>query len=487
VSLTLTTDDPDGAGICLAASDLTIITIVPQPTVVVDPDFSICEGDIANINAILGGSASVVTWTTSGDGVFDNVNNLIAQYTPGTSDITTGSVSLTATTDDPDGAGSCVAASSSLVITIEAAPTVSAGVDQGVCANDLVALSGTLGGSAIAATWSSSGDGSFDNINSLNANYTLGTSDIAASTVDLTLTTTATAVCAPISDLVTISITQPILVVDQNATQNVGETSIIDPTLGGSFNTGDVLTTTIITAPTKGSVLINADGTISYTSNEGNGGVDSFEFQVCNQCGLCSTAIATINLTNEPPVINIPPANGMPGGVVAVDVLSGITDKNGNIDLSSLKVIVQPSSGAFASFDSDGNLSIDYTGIEFVGTDQLTIEVCDFDGLCTSYIITVEIAVPPVIVYNAVSPNGDGKHDYLELENVEFFPANTVVILNRWGDIVFEINGYDNSSNVFEGNSNRGGKGELPSGTYFYEIDLKNGSKLINGFFTLRK
>ncbi len=487
VTITITSDDPDGPGLCLPASDDLIITIGPQPTVSVDSDFTICEGDAANVNAVIGGSASTLTWTTSGDGTFDNSNNLTANYTPGTTDVSTGTVTLIATTDDPDGAGSCIAASSSLVVSIDATPTVDAGVDQAVCANELVTLSGTLGGSALSATWSSTGDGSFDDINSLTADYTLGTSDIATGTVTLTLTSVATAACISVSDPLTIAISQPIAVVDQSATQNVGETSIIDPTLGGSFNTGDVLTTTLLILPTKGSATINADGTISYTSNEGNGGTDSFEFEVCNQCGLCSAGLATINLTNEPPEVDIPPANGQPGGVVTVDVLSGITDKNGNIDLSSLKVIVQPTSGANAFFDTDGNLTVDYTGIDFVGTDQLTIEICDFDGLCTSEIITIEIAVPKVIVYNAVSPNGDGKHDYLELENVEFFPANTVVILNRWGDIVFEMDGYDNIANVFEGNSNRGGNGELPSGTYFYKIDLKDGSPVINGFFTLRK
>jgi gliding motility-associated-like protein len=487
VTLTITSDDPDGPGPCLLATDDIVITIGPQPTVNVDPDFTICEGDAPTINAVIGGSASTVTWSTSGDGAFDNSNSLTAIYTPGATDLGNSLVTLTATTDDPDGAGSCVAASSSLVLTIDAAPTVSAGIDQDVCANDMVVLSGTLGGSAIAATWSSSGDGSFDDINSLTANYTLGTSDIAAGTVTLTLTSVATAGCTPVSDPLIIMISQPITAIDQSATQNVGETSIIDPTVGGSFNTGDVLTTALITLPTKGTATINGDGTISYTSTEGNGGTDSFEFQICNQCGLCSTALATISLTNEPPVVDIPPASGQPGGVVSVDVLSGITDKNGNIDLSSLKVIVQPISGANASFDNDGNLYVDYNGIDFVGIDLLTIEVCDFDGLCTSYEIMIEITVPAVVVYNAVSPNGDGKHDFLELENVELFPANTVVILNRWGDIVFEIDGYDNSSNVFEGRSNRGGNGELPSGTYFYEIDLKNGDKLINGFFTLRK
>lgn len=93
----------------------------------------------------------------------------------------------------------------------------------------------------------------------------------------------------------------------------------------------------------------------------------------------------------------------------------------------------------------------------------------------------------PVNVYNAVSPNGDGKHDYLEIEFIDQYPNAEVLIMNRWGDIVYEAIGYNNQSVRFEGNSNKGGKGELPPGTYYYQINLGSASKLINGFFSLRR
>jgi hypothetical protein len=35
--------------------------------------------------------------------------------------------------------------------------------------------------------------------------------------------------------------------------------------------------------------------------------------------------------------------------------------------------------------------------------------------------------------------------------------------------------------------SNKGGNGELPPGTYFYQIDLNNGSPIVNGFINLRR
>ena len=41
---------------------------------------------------------------------------------------------------------------------------------------------------------------------------------------------------------------------------------------------------------------------------------------------------------------------------------------------------------------------------------------------------------------------------------------NHVAIFNRWGDVVFEVDDYNNDDHVFTG-TNKNGK-DLPSGTY---------------------
>ena len=61
------------------------------------------------------------------------------------------------------------------------------------------------------------------------------------------------------------------------------------------------------------------------------------------------------------------------------------------------------------------------------------------------------------------------------IENIEAFPNNRVQIYNRWGIIVFEAQGYDNSGTAFRGISN--GRvtlqenEELPTGVYYYIIN----------------
>ncbi len=82
----------------------------------------ICEGETIDLMGILGGSASSIQWTTNGDGNFDDAFALSSIYTPGMADIVAGSVVLTASTDDPDGAGPCQEAVSEVNLTIKPIP-----------------------------------------------------------------------------------------------------------------------------------------------------------------------------------------------------------------------------------------------------------------------------------------------------------------------------------------------------------------------------
>lgn len=82
-----------------------------------------------------------------------------------------------------------------------------------------------------------------------------------------------------------------------------------------------------------------------------------------------------------------------------------------------------------------------------------------------------------VVVYNAVTPNGDGAYDVLTIENIENFPDNSVRIYNRWGVLVFSTRSYNTQGNVFDGTSEGratvAGDNKLPTGTYFYVLEYQ--------------
>ncbi|MEN8927589.1 MAG: gliding motility-associated C-terminal domain-containing protein, partial [Flavobacteriales bacterium] len=94
-------------------------------------------------------------------------------------------------------------------------------------------------------------------------------------------------------------------------------------------------------------------------------------------------------------------------------------------------------------------------------TDTITIDMKVYGEGC-------QVEIPQFI-----SPNGDGINDVLDIPGIEEFPNNVLKIFNRWGNIVYEKPGYDNtwdgSTNASRGVNQVIGDGDkLPAGTYFY-------------------
>ncbi len=84
-------------------------------------------------------------------------------------------------------------------------------------------------------------------------------------------------------------------------------------------------------------------------------------------------------------------------------------------------------------------------------------------------------------IYTSISPNGDGSNDIWVVDNLEDYPKNRVVIFNRWGKAVFDKSGYNNTTIAWPEKN----EVNLPASTYFYIIDLGNGSKPIKGYIEL--
>ena len=486
ITLTFTVPDPDGSGSCIETTDQLILTVNSLDVVDAGVDQTICETGTVSLSATINNATTPVFWVSSGDGGFDDAMSLSPIYSPGATDRTNGSVILTISSGTPSSNGVCPTASDALTVTLAPTHTADAGADQTMCPSDVITLTGAVGGGASAGTWSSDGDGLFDDNTSLTTNYTPGSNDSSTGTVILTLTTVATN-CSSMSDQVQLNISLPISAIDQSAILKTNETALIDVFNGGFINTGDVISTSIISNPAKGTVEINADGTINYTALAGNVGSDSFGFEIKNQCNQTANATASITITNDAPNFEDGSATAVPGSPVTIDIISLISDLNGNLDLSSIRIIQQPGSGAKATLDANNNLIVDYTGMVFFGTDEVIIEVCDFDGACTEASIFINVEALPIKAFNAVSPNGDGKHDFLEFQYIEAYPNNEIKIFNRWGDIVFEAAGYNNNDVIFSGVSNKGGNNELPTGTYYYTVHLIDTDETVNGYFELRR
>jgi hypothetical protein len=122
------------------------ITIDPAATADAGIPQTICSDATVTLSGAIGGTATSSTWSTAGDGSFNDPSLLNAIYTPGPNDITNGTVTLILTTNDP--AGPCAPAVDNVIITINPAATVDAGPALSICSDATATMAGVIGGGA---------------------------------------------------------------------------------------------------------------------------------------------------------------------------------------------------------------------------------------------------------------------------------------------------------------------------------------------------
>lgn len=85
-----------------------------------------------------------------------------------------------------------------------------------------------------------------------------------------------------------------------------------------------------------------------------------------------------------------------------------------------------------------------------------------------------------VKIPNIFTPNGDGTNDKFDIRGLDKYAENKLTIVNRWGDMVYMKNNYQND---WDGNS-------LLDGTYFYILEVKTitgSNRALKGYVTLAR
>ena len=116
-----------------------------------------------------------------------------------------------------------------------------------------------------------------------------------------------------------------------------------------------------------------------------------------------------------------------------------------------------------------------------------TVTATDANGCVNRTIGAIDAQICDTYVPEFFSPNGDGKNDEFVIKNIENYPNNNLKIFNRWGNLIYEKDGY---LNEFEGFANTGdqvGKDKLPAGTYYVILEYGDGkTETYNGFLLLQ-
>ena len=184
--------------------DCMILTIQRLPVANAGNDGTVCEDGAYTLAGSVSDACGFI-WSTAGDGTFNNTSLLNAIYTPGTTDITTGTVVLKLTTSQ---CSPCTAYTDDdvMTLTIRHFPTVDA-PDASVCETGSITLSDVTAENYSTVLWETAGDGSFDDPTVLDAVYTPGSEDISNTSVILTVTVESMIPCATnASDDMTLSV-----------------------------------------------------------------------------------------------------------------------------------------------------------------------------------------------------------------------------------------------------------------------------------------
>ncbi len=170
---------------------------------------------------------------------------------------------------------------------------------------------------------------------------------------------------------------------------------------------------------------------------------------------------------------------------IKIPVLNNDSDQDDDIDSLSLVISSAPFNGsAYVDYD---DFTIHYTPDEdFSESDYFEYRICDFSENCDEAKVTVWVSDIQFFIPDAFSPNGDNINDYFEIPGIEYYEGNSIEIFNRWGNKVYEARNYGISTvpKYWNGKSNTGfrlGSEDLPTGTYFYIINLGKGEERIAG------
>lgn len=173
--------------------------------------------------------------------------------------------------------------------------------------------------------------------------------------------------------------------------------------------------------------------------------------------------------------------------VYRVPVANAGPDQNlPNVFTTKLNAVLafEYESGIWSLISGTGNLSeptnskTDVTGLS-PGRNKFRWKVTN--NVCQASTDSVFINIGEIAVPTLITPNMDGKNDYLILKKGDASDKIDLVIFDRRGAEVYKNSDYNNTWNGIDFNSK-----QLPDDTYFYVLKTQSGTS-INGYIVIRR
>jgi gliding motility-associated-like protein len=228
---------------------------------------------------------------------------------------------------------------------------------------------------------------------------------------------------------------------------------------------------------------------VLYTPNADFFGNDTFGYSICNASGLCSEAIVYIHVQRGEIIedIYLIAKNDMDTTLVNLPrvIVNMQNDFIPEGIQAGISILENPLHGQLTLH---ADYTVTYTpDIDYIGTDTFTYVLFDEEGIAiadtaiSTIVIVADNSRVPVVIYNVITPNGDGYNDKWIIDGIEEYPDNEVMIFNRWNDEVARYNNYNNTTRVWSGENQKNNK-ILPSATYYYVVKLRSENKIFTGW-----
>jgi len=232
----------------------------------------------------------------------------------------------------------------------------------------------------------------------------------------------------------------------------------------------------------------DTNGTITASVTSGSGTYD----YVWNT-GITSATISALDAGNYSVTVKDDST-----GCTAIDSTALVSPDSLHIDVSTTNITCAGNDGTAIINVSGGVSPYTYLWSNNSSASQLTglvtgdysVNVMDQNG-CNK---TASFALDKtggcdttIVVHNIITPNGDGVNDNLIIEGIQNYPNNSLKIFDKWGDIVYEQERYNNDWQGKDKNSK-----PLPGGTYFYLIklntpNLQGGKSDFTGYIMIQR
>ena len=470
------------------------------PVITMEPiNQTVCIGSAVNFSVIASGTGLSYQWRKGNVNLIDGLN--IDGATNDTLTIDPTSLSDTSSFYNVIVFDGCGLSDTSVFISLmfNAAPVITMEpINQTVCVGSAVDFSVSATGNGLTYQWRKGTVNLIDGLNingATNDTLTIDPTSLSDTSSFYNVIVFDGCGLSDTSIFVTLTITQlPVALASSNSPVCTGSQIelIAQPVVGATYSwTGVNAFSSLVQNPVIASAALLDAGiyTLTVIAN-GCSSLPSDVNVVVNNCFVNLSVVKTVDnaqpLIGRNVVFTIVVTNNGPSnatGVVVTDLLqSGYTFisstttvgmYNSTTGIWNIDTMVNGASEVL-TITALVNATGIYTNTASITGNEIDIDVVD-------NVSTIETFPTDFNIPEGFSPNADGINDLFVIRGILYYPNNTIVIYNRWGDKVFEASPYQNT---WDGKTSMGlqvGGDKLPVGTYFYILDLGDSSDVIKG------